>query len=66
MSGTACYVRLEDDATGELFAECPLPTDGTPLTTAVEPVVDSSRYFVARVADRADPRKHAFIGVGFR
>lgn len=28
-----CYVRLEDTATGELFAEAPLPSDGTSLTT---------------------------------
>ncbi|KAL6755353.1 hypothetical protein V8C86DRAFT_230378 [Haematococcus lacustris] len=58
------YVRLEDG--GELFAECPLPSDGTPLTRVVEPVVDSSRYFVLRVAQRQDPKQHAFLGLGFR
>lgn len=45
---------------GELFAECPVPTD-KPLPTAVEPVVDSSRYFVLRIVDR-DSQRHAFIG----
>ncbi|KAG2497110.1 hypothetical protein HYH03_004701 [Edaphochlamys debaryana] len=58
-------VRLTDQESGDLFAECPLPNDGTPLTTAVEPVVDSSRYFVLRVVDQGT-RKHAFIGLGFR
>jgi hypothetical protein len=48
-------------AAGELFAECPIPTDHRPLTTAVEPVIDSSRYFVLRIVDR-DSQRHAFIG----
>lgn len=61
-----CFVRMEDQETGELFAECPLPNDGTSLTTAVEPVVDSSRYFVVKVVDREDHKKHAFVGLGFR
>ena len=53
------------DCAEELFAECPLPNDGTPLTTAVQAVVDSSRYFVLRVVDR-EAGHHAFLGVGFR
>lgn len=63
-SGDDCWVRLFDKASGELFAECPLPQD-KPLVTVVEPVVDSSRYFVMRIVDRASQR-HAFIGMGFR
>ena len=49
---------------GELFAEAPLPRD-TPVSTAVEAVIDSSRYFVLRVVDAASGR-HAFLGLGFR
>ena len=45
---------------GELFAEAPVPAD-KPLVTAVEPVIDSSRYFVLKLVDRATQR-HAFIG----
>ena len=37
---------------------------GTPVQV-VEPVVDSSRYYVLRIEDRAS-RRHAFIGMGFR
>lgn len=33
MRGDDCFVRMEELAGGELFAECPLPNDGTPLTT---------------------------------
>ncbi|MEW5301091.1 MAG: hypothetical protein WDW36_003971 [Sanguina aurantia] len=58
-------VRLLEHPSGVVFAECPLPTDGTSLTTVVEPVLDSSRYFVLRVAHRSS-NNHAFIGVGFR
>jgi len=45
--------------TGEIFAVCPVKDN---LVAAIEPVTDSSRYFVVRIEDRG---KHAFIGLGF-
>ncbi|KAK9838777.1 hypothetical protein WJX74_003226 [Apatococcus lobatus] len=59
-----CWVRLLDFTTGELFADCPIPND-KPLQTAVDAVVDSSRYFVLRLVDQ-DSGRHAFMGLGFR
>jgi hypothetical protein len=50
---------------GELFAEAPLPL-GKALVSVVDPAIDSSRYFAVRVVDRANARRHAVIGLGFR
>eukprot|EP00803_Ostreobium_quekettii_P000364 evm.model.scf_159.3 EVM.evm.TU.scf_159.3 scf_159:30253-30960(+) len=55
-------LRIEDPNTGELFAMCPFSRGER--GTAVEPVTDSSRYFVLRIVDPASGR-HAFIGMGF-
>ncbi|PNY28921.1 NECAP-like protein [Tolypocladium capitatum] len=51
-------VVLEDPSTGQLFAACPY-TD----RAAVEPVVDSSRFFAVTVRD--DQGRKAVLGVGF-
>lgn len=62
--GDECIIRLEDKTTGELYARAFL-REGEPHP--VEPVIDSSRYFVLRVAENIDGReRHAFIGLGFR
>lgn len=62
--GEECIIRLEDKATGELYARAFL-RDGEPHP--VEPVIDSSRYFVLRIEENIDGRlRHAFIGIGFR
>jgi len=58
--GDICIIRLENPDTGEVFAMCPVNTAG-PQT--VEPVLDSSRYFVLRIEDGRG--HHAFIGMGF-
>lgn len=60
-----CAIRLEDGETGELFAAAPYDVTGK----SVEPVLDSSRYFVLRVeSDGPEPerRRTAYIGVGVR
>ncbi|WFD38499.1 uncharacterized protein MJAP1_001452 [Malassezia japonica] len=59
-----CEIRLEDGETGELFAASPYDVSGK----SVEPVLDSSRYFVLRVESDGptpDQRRTAYIGVGF-
>eukprot|EP00615_Pteridomonas_danica_P008920 CAMPEP_0114344512 /NCGR_PEP_ID=MMETSP0101-20121206/11478_1 /TAXON_ID=38822 ORGANISM="Pteridomonas danica, Strain PT" /NCGR_SAMPLE_ID=MMETSP0101 /ASSEMBLY_ACC=CAM_ASM_000211 /LENGTH=202 /DNA_ID=CAMNT_0001479903 /DNA_START=146 /DNA_END=754 /DNA_ORIENTATION=- len=49
-----------------LFAECPVQlNDKMIMSNFVEPVVDSSRYFVFRVVEPKS-KKHMFIGAGFR
>ncbi|CAD6919844.1 unnamed protein product [Tilletia caries] len=63
--GEGCDIRLEDKDTGELFAVSPYDMSGA----AVEPVLDSSRYFVLRV-ESEDPsnaakKRRAYIGMGF-
>ncbi|XP_052178724.1 uncharacterized protein LOC127792310 [Diospyros lotus] len=62
--GEECIIRLEDKTTGELYARAFL-RDGEPHP--VEPVIDSSRYFVLRIEENIGGRpRHAFIGIGFR
>lgn len=62
--GEDCIIRLEDKSTGELYARAFL-REGEPHP--VEPVIDSSRYFVLRVEENIEGRlRHAFIGIGFR
>ncbi|KAG6504946.1 hypothetical protein ZIOFF_037294 [Zingiber officinale] len=59
--GHRCEIRLEDPASGELFAACfILPGQ---RESSVEPALDSSRYFVLKIEDGRG--KHAFIGLGF-
>ncbi|KAF9437657.1 Adaptin ear-binding coat-associated protein 2 [Entomortierella beljakovae] len=56
--GKKCFIRLEDGQNGELFAVCPYEEN----KGCVEPVTDSSRYFVLKIEDQG---RHAFIGLGF-
>jgi len=61
--GDICEIRLEDSIKGDAFAVCSINTNDT-STKFVEPVVDSSRYFVLRIEDGKG--RHAFIGIGFK
>ncbi|CAF4773948.1 unnamed protein product [Pieris macdunnoughi] len=58
--GDELVMKLEDKASGELFAKCPI--DKYP-GVALEAVTDSSRYFVVRIQD--DNGRSAYIGLGF-
>ncbi|CAG9834195.1 unnamed protein product [Diabrotica balteata] len=58
--GNELFIKLEDKNSGELFAKCPIDTYPG---IAIEPVSDSSRYFVLRIMD--DNGRTAFIGIGF-
>lgn len=60
--GEQATLIIEDPNTGELFAKCPYDNDHP--ATCVEPVTDSSRYFVIRVS--SDDGRHAYLGMGFR
>ncbi|CAD6575822.1 MAG: hypothetical protein TREMPRED_001501 [Tremellales sp. Tagirdzhanova-0007] len=57
--GPRCELRLEDPNNGELFAQITY----TSPWTQVEPVIDSSRYFVLRV--EGEGGKRAYVGMGF-
>ena len=59
-SGPSLNIKLEDKISGQLFANCPV--EAYP-GVAIEPVSDSSRYFVLRIQD--DNGRSAFIGIGF-
>ena len=56
--GKDARIVLDDPNTLKEFAVCPLDNPN-----AVEPVVDSSRYFVLRVVNGG---RHAFIGMGMK
>lgn len=60
--GSSCYIKLIDKDTGNLFARAPLDSYPGP---GIEPVTDSSRYFVTKIVNDADPKRSAFIGMGF-
>jgi hypothetical protein len=57
--GDQCIVKFVDSNTDAVFAQCPVGPG------AVEPVIDSSRYFVVRIVDEQHGRK-AFLGMGFQ
>ncbi|KAL9659698.1 hypothetical protein QQ045_024507 [Rhodiola kirilowii] len=57
-----CEIRMEDPNSVELFAAC-FVLPGQRESCSVEPVLDSSRYFVLKIEDGNG--KHAFIGIGF-
>lgn len=54
------FIKIEDQVTGNLFAQAVVKEMPT---KAIEPVSDSSRYFVLRLT-AADGR-HAYVGIGF-
>ncbi|KAH0793892.1 adaptin ear-binding coat-associated protein 1 NECAP-1 [Histomonas meleagridis] len=58
VKGKNARIVLDEPDTGKFFAECPLDHPN-----AVEPVTDSSRYFVLRVVQGT---RHAFIGIGMQ
>ncbi|VDM45050.1 unnamed protein product [Toxocara canis] len=58
--GKKLELRLEDKSSGQLFAKAPI--DEYP-GICIEPVIDSSRYFVVRLKN--DNGQTAFIGMGF-
>eukprot|EP00927_Polykrikos_kofoidii_P067133 TRINITY_DN62649_c0_g1_i1.p1 TRINITY_DN62649_c0_g1~~TRINITY_DN62649_c0_g1_i1.p1 ORF type:complete len:253 (-),score=48.00 TRINITY_DN62649_c0_g1_i1:165-872(-) len=59
--GKDLAIKLVDSCSGDLFAQCLIPV-GTEQSLCVQPVVDSSRYFVIKIVKA---QRHAFIGFGF-
>ncbi|EGG25090.1 hypothetical protein DFA_03336 [Cavenderia fasciculata] len=53
--GDKCTIKFEEP-NGEIFAQCPVEPN------AVEPVIDSSRYFVIKIKNGD---RHALVGMGF-
>jgi hypothetical protein len=60
-TGDEIALQLEDATTGDLFAKCPVDAE----MKAVEPCIDSSRYFVIKVVD-PNTKQNAFVGLGFQ
>lgn len=59
LRGKTCYIELVDDKK-KIFASTMIRDDGP---SVIEPVLDSSRYFVMRIEK---DRKKAYIGIGFQ
>lgn len=58
--GKDVSIKLLDPSSGQLFAQCHIPLGDH--QKYVEPVTDSSRYFVLKITNGD---RHAFIGMGF-
>ncbi|KAJ9105015.1 hypothetical protein QFC20_004456 [Naganishia adeliensis] len=61
--GERCEIRLEFKVDAQFLGELFALTRYTPTNNAVEPVLDSSRYFVLRV--EGEGGRKAYIGMGF-
>nr|XP_027194781.1 NECAP-like protein CG9132 [Dermatophagoides pteronyssinus] len=59
--GDECFIKLDEKSTGQFFGKCPV--DKYP-GMSIEPVSDSSRYFVLRLVNEQTNRT-AFVGIGF-
>lgn len=59
--GDECYIKLDEKSTGQFFGKCPI--DKYP-DHSIEPVSDSSRYFVLRLVNEQTGRS-ASVGIGF-
>lgn len=58
--GTTLFIKLLDAESDRLFAQCVIPNGDH--EQYVERTIDSSRYFVLKIAN---DQRHAFIGFGF-